>query len=394
MLASDPPAWDTALQIKQVEQECDSLTHEIIQRLNRTFVTPIDREDIHALATSLDDVMDAIDAAATVVRRYRIVASATARVSWPRSIWQSAMQVGSRSRRSSKRKGVDERAVEINRLENAADDVHDEALRRLFEEEKNAIAVIKWKEMFDLLEQATDRCEDVANVLERRRRQARVSAGVDFAFVVLVIVVALVFDYINGFHDAANSIATVVSTRVLTPGKAVHLGRVLQLRRRVHLRHRRRQDGRHGHDRHQRRHLRGDLRRPGGRDHLGPDHLVLRSADQFVARADRRLRRRGGGQGGLRRHHPRRLDQDADLHRAGAADRLGARLHAHGGDLLDLPAASPPSRVDHWFRRLQLVSAALYSLGHGANDAQKTMGIIAGALFAGGLINEFTSRSG
>ena len=72
MLASDPPAWDTALQIKQIEPECDALTHNIIQRLNSTFVTPIDREDIHALAKSLDDVMDAIDAAAAVTRRYRM----------------------------------------------------------------------------------------------------------------------------------------------------------------------------------------------------------------------------------------------------------------------------------------------------------------------------------
>ena len=72
MLASDPPSWDTALQIKQVEHECDALTHNVIQRLNSTFVTPIDREDIHALATSLDDVMDAIDAAAGVLRRYRM----------------------------------------------------------------------------------------------------------------------------------------------------------------------------------------------------------------------------------------------------------------------------------------------------------------------------------
>src|SRR4029450_4926000 len=72
MLASDPPAWDTALQIKQIEHECDALTHDVIWRLNRTFVTPIDREDIHALATSLDDVMDAIDAAANVMRRYHV----------------------------------------------------------------------------------------------------------------------------------------------------------------------------------------------------------------------------------------------------------------------------------------------------------------------------------
>jgi len=65
-----------------------------------------------------------------------------------------------------RRAGVHDRAVEVNRLENAADDVHDEALRRLFEEERDALTVIKWKEMLDLLEEATDRCEDVANVLE------------------------------------------------------------------------------------------------------------------------------------------------------------------------------------------------------------------------------------
>src|SRR5262249_34043684 len=72
MMASDPPLWDKADEIKEVEHKCDFLTHEIIQRLNRTFVTPLDREDIHALARSLDDVMDAIDAAAAIVRLYRL----------------------------------------------------------------------------------------------------------------------------------------------------------------------------------------------------------------------------------------------------------------------------------------------------------------------------------
>jgi uncharacterized protein len=166
MLSSDPPTWDTALQIRQIEQECDSLTHQIIQRLNRTFVTPIDREDIHQLATSLDDVMDAIDAAATVVRRYRISSLRYGARELASLAWQSAMQVRVAVEALEKRRDVHERAVEVNRLENAADDVLDEALRRLFEEEKNAITVMKWKEMFDLLEEATDRCEDVANTLE------------------------------------------------------------------------------------------------------------------------------------------------------------------------------------------------------------------------------------
>lgn len=166
MLASDPPAWDMALQIKQVETECDGLTHNIILRLNSSFVTPIDREDIHTLAKSLDDVMDAIDAAANVTRRYRIAQLRYGARELASLTWQSAMQVKVAVEALERRTGVHELAVEVNRLENAADDVHDEALRRLFEEEKDALTVIKWKEMLDLLEEATDRCEDCANVLE------------------------------------------------------------------------------------------------------------------------------------------------------------------------------------------------------------------------------------
>ena len=166
MLASDPPSWDTALQIKQIESECDALTHNIIKRLNSTFVTPIDREDIHALAKSLDDVMDAIDAAAAVTRRYRMAQLRYGARELASLTWQSAMQVKVAVEALERKKDVHQLAVEVNRLENAADDIHDEALRRLFEEEKDAITVIKWKEVLDLLEEATDRCEDCANVLE------------------------------------------------------------------------------------------------------------------------------------------------------------------------------------------------------------------------------------
>lgn len=166
MLSSDPPNWDIALQIKQVESECDSLTHNIIQRLNRTFVTPIDREDIHTLAKSLDDVMDAIDAAAAVTRRYRMASLRYGARELASLTWQSTMQVKVAVEALEKRKEVAQVAMEVNRLENAADDIHDEALRRLFDEEKDAITIIKWKEVLDLLEEATDRCEDCANVLE------------------------------------------------------------------------------------------------------------------------------------------------------------------------------------------------------------------------------------
>ena len=166
MLASDPPNWDTALQIRQIENECDALTHNIIQRLNSTFVTPIDREDIHALAKSLDDVMDAIDAASGVLRRYKMASLRYGARELASLTWQATMQMKVAVEALDRRVGVHERAVEVNRIENAADDVHDEALRRLFEEERDAITLIKWKEVLDLMEEATDRCEDVANVLE------------------------------------------------------------------------------------------------------------------------------------------------------------------------------------------------------------------------------------
>ena len=161
----------------------------------------------------------------------------------------------------------------------------------------------------------------------------------DLFVVAALILVALGFDFINGFHDAANSIATVVSTRVLSPGQGRHLVGLLQLRRRVPVRHRRRDDHRQRDDRADdavagqrggRRHLRGHLRRAVRRDRLGPDHLVLRPADQFVARADRRLRGRGRRAGGPRRDHPVRLDEDPALHRAVAGDRDGGRPDADG----------------------------------------------------------------
>lgn len=166
MLAPEQPIWDKADEIKEVEHKCDFLTHEIIQRLHRTFVTPLDREDIHALARSLDDVMDAVDASATIVRLYHIAEVRAEARELTRIIMASAEQVVKAIKALERRKGVAEPAVEINRLENEADRVHQAALRRLFEEERDPIVIIKWKEILDFLEDATDRCEDVANVLE------------------------------------------------------------------------------------------------------------------------------------------------------------------------------------------------------------------------------------
>ena len=166
MLAPEQPLWDKADEIKEVEHKCDFLTHEIIQRLHRTFVTPLDREDIHSLARSLDDVMDAIDASATIVRLYHIEDVRTGARELARLVRDSVEQVVCAMKALEKRKGVAECAVEINRLENEADRAHQAAVQALFKDEKDAVAIMKWKEILDFLEQATDRCEDVANVLE------------------------------------------------------------------------------------------------------------------------------------------------------------------------------------------------------------------------------------
>ncbi len=166
MLAPERPVWDKAEEIKEVEHKCDFLTHEVIQRLNRTFVTPIDREDIHALARSLDDVMDAIDASASLIRLYRLDTVRFGARELAHIITASTDQLRLALNAMEKHEGIITHAVEINRLENEADRAHQQAVSRLFDEEHDPILVMKWKETLDFLEDATDRCEDVANVLE------------------------------------------------------------------------------------------------------------------------------------------------------------------------------------------------------------------------------------
>jgi predicted phosphate transport protein (TIGR00153 family) len=166
LLATDPPAFDKAHEIKEVEHQCDFLTHEIIQRLNKTFVTPIDREDIHEIARTLDDVIDEIDNAAHLIPLYRIETIRGGARELTRVILQQCDELRNAVEALEARKGVLERAIEINRLENEADRIHKTAVGQLFDEEKDPIKVMKWKEILDVLERATDRCEDVANLLE------------------------------------------------------------------------------------------------------------------------------------------------------------------------------------------------------------------------------------
>ena len=166
MLATDPPNMDKADEIKEIEHACDRITRGIIDRLNRTFVTPLDREDIHALASSLDDVMDAIDAAAAVVRLYRIAHVRNGAKRLVETISDSVDRLAEAFAALERREGVLELAARVKQLEHEADRVHQDAIVELFDQERDPIAVIKWKEIFDFLEAATDRCEDVADLLE------------------------------------------------------------------------------------------------------------------------------------------------------------------------------------------------------------------------------------
>ena len=166
MFAGDPMPSKKSQEIKEIEHKCDFLTHEIIQRLNKTFVTPIDREDIHSLATRIDDVMDAIDMAAGLIPLYRITTPRFGARELAKLITEQADVLRRALVALEKRSGVLDLTVEINRIENEADKVYKEAIGKLFDEERDPIQVIKWKEILGLLEAATDRSEDVANLLE------------------------------------------------------------------------------------------------------------------------------------------------------------------------------------------------------------------------------------
>ena len=166
MLGGTAPDYAKAEEIRLVEHDCDERTHQIIQRLNTTFVTPLDREDIHALARTLDDVMDAIDAAATLFPLYQIATMRKGAAELAAVIAQQADQLRLATEALEKRTGVEERIREIHTFEHEADLIHRDAVQHLFREERDPIAIIQWKEILDLLEAATDAGEAVADVLE------------------------------------------------------------------------------------------------------------------------------------------------------------------------------------------------------------------------------------
>ncbi|HET8758428.1 MAG TPA: DUF47 family protein [Solirubrobacteraceae bacterium] len=166
MLEQWPDGAELARDVVVCEQEGDRITHDIIQRLNSTFVTPIDREDIYALASALDDIVDFIEETSDFLSLYRIEASMDKATEMAKILHQSTRAIAGAIPRLRTFKDIRHYTVEVNRLENDGDRVLREALASLFERGIDPMLVIRWKDIFERLEDAIDATESVANILE------------------------------------------------------------------------------------------------------------------------------------------------------------------------------------------------------------------------------------
>jgi uncharacterized protein len=163
----DAPA--RARDIKAIEEQCDSITHKVVESLHKTFITPLDRNDIYRLITKMDDIMDYVEAASERIFLFEIRTTTKELGDLARNLLAGAegvLEAVSGLRNLKHPAVILEKCVEINRLENEADALLRGTLAKLFREEKDAVQIIKWKEIYELLETATDRCEDVANIIE------------------------------------------------------------------------------------------------------------------------------------------------------------------------------------------------------------------------------------
>ena len=153
-------------QIEEFEHTGDRITHDLIRKLNQTFITPLDREDIHQLASRLDDVVDLIEAVATRMALYKIDRCTPEAKRLAVLIHESAEQILLAVKNLKDLKNILSHCVEINRLENEADSLFLNSMAELFRGEMNAVDIIKWRDIYDQLEEATDSAEQVAYVLE------------------------------------------------------------------------------------------------------------------------------------------------------------------------------------------------------------------------------------
>ena len=155
-----------ASRIQALEQEADDIIHDIYVRLNSTFITPIDPEDIHSLSSSLDDILDGIEECVYRLVAYQLGNVPSPMVELSRIILRSVRTLERAFTALSRNASLTEACIEVNRLEQQADDLGREAVTELFSSEKDCIQLIKLKEIYDLLEQTVDHCEDVADALQ------------------------------------------------------------------------------------------------------------------------------------------------------------------------------------------------------------------------------------
>jgi predicted phosphate transport protein (TIGR00153 family) len=152
--------------IKAIEHNGDEITHQIFRKLNQTFITPFDREDIHELCSTMDDVIDLIDAAASRFVLYRVSQVRPGTIELVKVLSAATVELNEAIHAVETPDKALHRVIEINRLENESDRICRTLIARLFEEEGNPIEIIKWKEIFEVIETAVDKCEDVSNVIE------------------------------------------------------------------------------------------------------------------------------------------------------------------------------------------------------------------------------------
>jgi uncharacterized protein len=157
---------EVAVDIKRLEHECDAISHEILRGIDRTFITPIDREDIHNLAVRLDDVIDLIDGTVRRLDVYRIDTPTPFSRALSELVVRTTGELVEAVSRLRKQKGVMEHCIELKRLENEGDVVYHDAVAALFSDGLPPIEVIKWKDVYDNLERCIDSCVAVAHVLE------------------------------------------------------------------------------------------------------------------------------------------------------------------------------------------------------------------------------------
>ena len=153
-------------QIKSVEHECDEIAHSVTTKLNKSFITPFDREDIYHLAMALDDVCDYIDAASRSMVIYDIHGNDPYAQQLGAIIQKLSSEIHGAVSFLESAKGMEQHLLNIQRLENDADDVYFRAMAALFKNASDAVEIIKWKELYETLENATDRCEYVGNIIE------------------------------------------------------------------------------------------------------------------------------------------------------------------------------------------------------------------------------------